>query len=118
MRELGLSWNFVSAWTQSEDQDSSQDFRGWKSGVPRSHPIDIKSRVIDIRKKLVEDADEYYTGDLAIQQAYGELYPSDPLPGIGYINDIIRDAGLVKVHRGKRRGVAVRYLCYPEHCIK
>ncbi|MDI6809801.1 MAG: hypothetical protein QME66_12630, partial [Candidatus Eisenbacteria bacterium] len=37
MRELGLSWNFVRAWTQAKEQDFSEDGRGWKQGVARKH---------------------------------------------------------------------------------
>lgn len=39
------------------------------------------------------------------------------MPGIDYINDIIRTAGLAKTHHKKRRGTAIRYLCYPVLCI-
>lgn len=117
MRELGVSWNFVSAWTQAKDQDFTTDSRGWKMGIARKHPADIKSRIIAIRTKLEKDPDEYFTGDLAIQQRYAQEYPSDLIPGIDYINDIIRAAGLAKTHHKKRRGTAIRYLCYPVNCI-
>jgi hypothetical protein len=117
MREMDVSWNFVRAWTQAKDQDFTADARGWKAGVSRKHPADIKSRIIAIRERLEEDPDEFFSGDLAIQQQYADAYPSDPVPGIGYINDIIRAAGLAKTHHKKRRGTAIRYLCYPQHCI-
>lgn len=65
-----------------------------------------------IRDYLEKNPDEYYTGDLAIQQKYEELYPTDPLPGVDYINDILQDAGKTKPHHKKRRGTA-RYLAYP-----
>ena len=74
-------------------------------------------RIIGIRTRLKKDPDEFFTGDLAIQQCYADEYPSDPVPGIDYINDIIRTAGLAKPHHKKRRGTAVRYLCYPVLCM-
>jgi hypothetical protein len=117
MQELGLSWNFVRAWTQTKEQNFSADGRGWKSGVARKHPSDVKARIVAIRQKLEKNPDEFFSGDLAIQQRYAEDHPSDPLPGIDYINDIIRTAGLAKHHHKKRRGTAVPYLCYPQFCI-
>lgn len=66
---------------------------------------------------LEESIDEYYIGDLAIQQRYAKEYPLDPLPGLDYINDIIRTAGLAKQHHRRRKGVS-RYLCYPVLCME
>lgn len=84
--------------------------------MTRVHPVTIRARVIAIREMLENNPDEFYTGDLAIQQRYGELYPSDPLLCLDYINDILKDAGKVNPHRKKRRGTA-RYLGYPVTCV-
>lgn len=92
------------------------DGRGWKGGVSRKHPSDIRARILAIRDALEKDPDEYYAGDLAIQQRYTERYPTDPLPSRHYINDIVRSAGRAKQHHQKRRGTA-RYLCYPVRSV-
>lgn len=114
---MNISWDFINAWTKSENQDFTEDHRGWITGKSRKHPDDIKDRVIRIRAFLEESKDEYYSGDLAIQQHYAKAYPNDPLPGLDYINDIIRWAGLAKRRYKRRKGVS-RYLCYPELCIQ
>ncbi len=106
----------MNAWTQSKEQDFSSHTRGWKAGVSRKHPSDIRSRILNIRETLENDPDEYYTGDLAIQQRYTEQFPMDPHPSLDYINDILRSAGKVKQHHKRRRGTA-RYLCYPVACV-
>ena len=84
--------------------------------MTRKHPINIRSRIGEIRKNLCDDKNEFYTGDLAIQQKYAELYPTDPLPGITTINDILRGEGLSNAHHKKRRGTA-KYLAYPVACV-
>jgi len=117
IRELGVSWNFVIAWTKSPDQDFSIDKRGWPEGKSRFHPTDVRDRIVAIRQELVDDPNEFYVGDLAIQQRYEELYPNDPIPGVDYINKILREANLSNPHKKKRRGVA-KYLCYPAMCIE
>lgn len=92
------------------------DNRGWKAGVARSLSFDARSRIIDIRDALEKDPDEYYTGDLAIQQKYEEKYSSEKLPSLRYINDILKAAEKSKPHKKKRRGTA-RYLCYPVRAV-
>lgn len=112
MRALGVSCNFVMAWTKSPDQDLTMDGRGWRRGTPRLHPIDIRERLCAIRDELVASPDEYYVGDLAVQQRYRDHYPDDPVPGIDYVARILREEHRTSPHRPKRRGVA-RYLGYP-----
>lgn len=116
MRELSLSWNFVSAWTKSLDQNFTSDKRGWLKGKSRHHPDDVKKRIITIRQELENNSNEFYIGDVAIQQQYEEQYHNDPIPGLDYINDILRNAGLSKPHKKKRRGTS-KYLGYPVKCI-
>jgi hypothetical protein len=116
MRELKVSWNFVSAWTRFSTQDFSVDSRGWLKGRSRRHPSDLVSRIINIRRELTENPDEFYSGDLAIQQRYEQLYPKDPVPSPNRIKTIIREAGLSNPHKKKRRGLS-KYLCYPVKCI-
>lgn len=70
-----------------------------------------------IRNALEKNPNEFYVGDLAIQQQYEEYYPGEAIPGIDYINKILRAEGLSQPHRKKRRGVA-KYLCYPVNCVQ
>lgn len=106
------------AWTQSENQDFSSHPHGWKAGVSRTLPTDVQKRILDIRDALVKDPDEYFTGDLAVRQKYEELYASEKLPSTQYINTIIKQAGKTRPRHKKRRGTAIRYLCYPVRCIE
>lgn len=112
-----MSWDFINAWTQSPHQDFSRDERGWQPGVARKFPADIRTRITRIRNELVQDPDEFYVGDLAIQQKYEEQYPGESCPSIEYINKILRAEGLSTPHQKKRRGGA-RYLCYPVRCTE
>lgn len=114
--DLGVSWDFINAWTQSPDQDCTVDLRGWRKGRPRIHPEGFHSRIVNIRKELEANPDSGYSGHFAIQRTYQERYPDDPVPAPDYIKDILHDAGLTHPHHEKRRGTA-RYLCYPETCV-
>lgn len=106
----------MNAWTRSEDQDFSEDHRGWHEGRSRIHPKDLHSRIIKIRKELEADPDSGYIGNDAIQRTYQERHQEDPVPDADYIQDILHDEELTHPHHKKRRGTA-RYLCYPERCI-
>lgn len=112
-----MSWNFVTAWTRSPDQDFTVDARGWEFGRSRLHAEDLRERIVAIRHALVDDPNEFYVGDLAIQQRYTERFPNDPLPSRDYIVRILRDAGLATAHQKKRRGTA-KYLNYPVRCVQ
>lgn len=111
-----MSWNFVQAWTQAPDQDPTIDQRGWINGQPRRHPAELRARIAAIRDTLDEDPKEFYVGDSAIQQEYEDRYPTDPIPGLRYINEILRAIGRIKPRKKKRRGTA-KYLCYPVECV-
>lgn len=112
-----MSWDFVQAWTRAPDQDVTIEGRGWTAGRTRHHPADLRARIVAIRQQLVADPDEYYIGDLAVQQRYAARYPHDPLPEVKYIGEILRVAGCTRPHQPRRRGGA-RYLCYPVACIQ
>lgn len=117
IKTLGVSWNFVQAWTRSPDQDCAADARGWQPGRSRRHPKNLRARIIAIRRDLVHDPVEFYFGDLAIQQRYAQRFAHDPLPSRDYIVRILRDAGLTESHHPKRRGTA-KYLCYPVAAVR
>lgn len=117
IKELGVSWNFVQAWTKSPNQDCAFDTRGWQPGRSRHHPEDIRTRIIAIRHELVNDPNEFYIGDRAIQQRYAHRYPRDPVPSCDYIVRIVREAGLSASHHQKHRGTA-KYLCYPVESVE
>lgn len=102
-KRLDVSWNFILAWTKSPRQRFTTDRRGWEKGKPRRHPIDLRARIVRIRKQLVRDPRVYYRGALAVQQQYQDLYPKDPLPAIDTINGILHD---VKLSHIRRNGAA------------
>lgn len=106
----------MNAWTQSADQDTTIDRRGWPKGTPRGH-ADTTDRILALRDGLVADATEYYVGPLAIQQRYAEAYPDDDAPGLTTIKEVLRSAGRSKPPKRKRRGTA-RYRCYPVVAIR
>lgn len=92
------------------------DQRGWIRGRPRRHPADLRARITAIRDALTNDPKEFYVGDAAIQQEYEDHYPTDPVPGLRYINDILRATERTQPRQQHRRGTA-KYLCYPVECV-
>lgn len=114
--EMKVSRNFVTRWTQSEDQDFTIDNRGWEKGKARKWEKEIKERIKDIRLYLENDSFEFYYGATAIQQEWRRRYPKEVSPPLRTIGKYLSDLGLAQKRKIKHKGAA-RYLCYPEHTI-
>ncbi len=115
-REMNVSRNFVTRWTQSVHQDFTIDNRGWEKGKARKWDIEIKERIKDIRLYLENDSFEFYLGATAIQQEWRRRYPDEVSPPLRTIGKYLSDLGLAQKRKIKHKGAA-KYLCYPEHTI-
>ena len=114
--EKKVSRNFVTRWTQSEEQDFTVDARGWEKGKSRKWDTEIKERIKSIRLYLEQDPFEFYIGATAIQQEWRRRYSGEVLPPLRTIGKYLSEFGLVQTRKIKQKGAA-KYLCYPEHTI-
>lgn len=103
-------------WTQSSNQDFTQDNRGWQKGRRRKWTKTDEKRIKIIYKELDNDPFQFYTGATAIDQKWREKYPSGP-PPLRTIGRVLADLGLSSKRRKDRHKGAARYLCYPEYTI-
>lgn len=112
-----MSKNFVVYWTQSRDQDFTEDNRGWKKGKMRKWGSETKNRIKEIHGYLSRDPNEFFTGATAIEHVWRERYPGTEIPPLRTIGRMLSELGLSdKRKRGRNKG-ATRYLCYPEYTI-
>ncbi len=104
-------------WTQSPDQDLTDDGRGWPKDLPRAITPAIVKRICRLHQKLVKDPSEFYCGATAIAQAYRRQYPNDAVPALRTIGRVLKREGLSGTPKRGRNVGAAAYLCYPEHTI-
>lgn len=104
-------------WTQSSDQDLTDERRGWPKDQPRSITPTVVKRICRLHQKLVNDPCEFYCGATAIAQAYRQQYPRDAVPALRTIGRILKSEGLSGTRKKGRHVGAAAYLCYPEHTI-
>lgn len=114
---LGVSTNFVVKWTQSEDQDFTEDGRGWEKGRPRKWKEGTVKRIKRIREELEEDPSEDYWGPSAIEVEYRKRHPEKEVPPLRTIGKILKGLGVTKNQKNEKSRGALRYLRYPEHTI-
>jgi transposase len=112
-----VSKHFVIRWTQSMDQDFTEDHRGWPKGQRRRWSKKTEQRIGRLRTLLKESPDGFYWGPTAIAQEWLRRYPDDPVPPLRSIGQILKDLGLSEPRGRKSSKGAARYLCYPEHTI-
>ena len=115
IRAVSMSSHFVIKWTQSPEQDMTEDQRGWKQGDRRKWTKKTEERILDIHQQLRDSEDEFFTGATAINQEWRKHYDDVP-PPLRTIGQIMKDLGLSTHVKGKARGAA-KYLHYPEATI-
>ena len=115
-RDMQISRNFVTKWTQSVHQDFTIDNRGWEKGRARKWDKEIKERIKGIRLYLENDSFEFYIGATAIKQEWRRRYPDEFSPPLRTIGKYLSELGLAQKRKIKYKGAA-KYLCYPEHTI-
>lgn len=114
---MRVSWDFVTMWTKSPDQDVLTDRRGWQKGKRRRWSKADETRIERIHRELECDERAFYTGATAIAQRWQEQSPHLSPPPLITIGRIMRELGLsAKRKKGRNKGAAA-YLCYPEHTI-
>lgn len=116
MEKEEVSKPFVIRWTQSPDQDFTDDNRGWPKGKYRLYSEDIVDRIHNIYTRLKEDPHSFYTGATAVLQEWCLGYPEAQAPSLRTIGRIMKELGLTQVRKRRNKGAAA-YLCYPEYTI-
>lgn len=111
-----VSKPFVIRWTQSPDQDFSDDTRGWPKGKPRHFSEDTSERIKEIYWQLKNDPHNFYIGATAVLQGWLRSYPEAPAPSLRTVGRVMKDLGLTHVRKGRNKGAAA-YLCYPEYTV-
>jgi len=115
-RRKRVSKRFVIDWTQSPQQDFTEDRRGWPVGKRRRWDSHTEKRIAQLHGALTGDPQAFFHGATAIQQLWRRRHPDEEQPPLRTIGQILRDLGLARPHR-KRQPGASRYLLYPEHTI-
>lgn len=115
IKKVSMSSHFVVKWTQSPEQDMTEDHRGWEPGNRRKWTKETEDRIKEIHHELCESDREYFTGATAINQTWLKRYKDAP-PPLRTIGQIMKDLGLSTQAKGKRKGAA-KFLHYPEKTI-
>ena len=69
-REKKVSRNFVIKWTETPDQDFTEDKRGWPKSKRKKWNKQTERRIREIHGYLKSDPYEFYTGATAIVQEW------------------------------------------------
>ena len=116
-RKKRISKTFVIKWTQSPEQDFTEDARGWPKGNRRKWGDRVIKIIEEIHKYLTDTPTEFYNGATAIVQEWRKRYPDVEIPPLRSIGMILSDLHLSnKRKKGKNKGAA-KYLHYPEYTI-
>ena len=70
IKKVSMSSHFVVKWTQSPEQDMTEDHRGWEPGNRRKWTKETEDRIKQIHHELCESDQEYFTGATAINQTW------------------------------------------------
>lgn len=114
---MRISWDMVSKWTKSSQQNFAADGRGWQKGRRRKWTKATEKKVREIFKELNSDNSQFYVGPTAIHQTWRKKHPQLPAPPLRTIGRILADLHLSSKRRQDRHKDASRYLCYPEYTI-
>lgn len=113
-RNLVAGRDNVNKWIKMDESEISTDKRGWKKGKPRKYTTESKDEIIKIRKTL-EEEDSYFIGSLVVKDNYEKQ--SAKKVSLSFVGRVLKEAGLVKNHEKKRRGLS-KYMKYPQHTIR
>lgn len=111
-------------WTQSPDQNFTEDNRGWQKGKTRTHTDSEKQLIKTVRNDLKNSEKESYIGPEAILKRIGKNksgYESKKDIDIDSINlsfivSTLKELGLSKPHKKKVKGCS-EYQRYPKILI-
>lgn len=116
-RKKHVSNNFVLKWTKSQNQDFTEDKRGWPLGKRRKWDDRTIEIVKEIHTSLANDPKVYFTGATAVSNEWRKRYPDIEIPPLRTLGMILSDLGLTSKNRKRNKGAA-RYLHYPEYTIQ
>lgn len=112
-----MSWNFVSAWAKSPNQNFTVDGRGWEKGKPRKHNKNEKQLIKRIRIKLEKSENEFYIGPKTILKKIRQNNSNNKEKiNLPFIKRTLKESGLSKPHKKKKKGLS-RYQHYPDALI-
>jgi hypothetical protein len=112
-----LSKRFVIRWTQTPNQDFTEDNRGWPMGQRRKWTKQTEARIAGLYVSLKADPKAFYFGATALDQQWRRRYPNERIPPLRTIGHILKDLGLSQCRKRERNAGASAYLCYPEHTV-
>ncbi len=112
-RHLIASKDSVCKWIKMNGDDLSIDNRGWKKGRTRKYTQEAKEQVIKIRKDL-ENENSYFIGSMVVQSNY-ENQTNNKISK-SFVYRTLKEAGLVKSHIKKRKGLS-KYMKYPQYTL-
>lgn len=113
----GFSKKFVIKWTESPNQNFSEDHRGWPKGKRRKWSKAIERKIKTIYNSLKNNPSRFYLGATAIANEWPKRYPDISTPPLITIGRILSDLGLSTKREKYRHKGAAKYLCYPEYTI-
>lgn len=81
--------------------ESYEEHRGWNKGR-RTHTDLEEERVVKFKEDRIKEK-KYFLGAPYIQMDYTKKYPTEPLPSLWFINDVVTKHKL-QTHEPKKRG--------------
>jgi predicted transcriptional regulator len=100
----------VGKWIQMDENEISNDNRGWEKGKSRKYTPETKEQVIKIRRDL-EKEDSYFIGSEVVKQNYENQTGKEVSKS--YVDRVLKEKGMVKSPGEKKKGKS-KYMKYPD----
>jgi len=110
---LLASKDSVGKWIQMDENEISNDNRGWEKGKSRKYTPETKEKVIKIRRDL-EKEDSYFIGSEVVKQNYENQTGKEVSKS--YVDRVLKEKGMVKSPEKKKKGKS-KYMKYPEYTL-
>jgi transposase len=110
---LLASKDSVGKWIQMDENEVSNDNRGWEKGKSRKYTPETKEQVIKIRRDL-EKEDSYFIGSEVVKQNYENQTGKEVSKS--YVDRVLKEKGMVKSPGKKKKGKS-KYMKYPEYTL-
>ena len=112
-RHLLASKDSIGKWIQMDENEISNDNRGWEKGKSRKYTPETKEQVIKIRGDL-EKEDSYFIGSEVVKQNYENQTGKEVSKS--YVDRVLKEKGMVKSSEKKKKGKS-KYMKYPEYTL-
>lgn len=97
-RRLGLRKATVIGWLKNKVYVEG---RGWNKGR-RTHTDLEEERIVKFKEDRIREK-KYFLGAPYVQMDYAKKFPTDPLPSLWFVNDVVAKHNL-QTHEPKKRG--------------